>query len=124
MTVPPAASLALRHPSEADTSSIADASLSIGQSAPSEQQLIRELYDAIARTKAHYGSQNAAARALGISSATLTRASPGWLKTNAAHDRLPRPHRSTLIALTRCQDERVRATAIVLLQRRGIDIPF
>jgi hypothetical protein len=89
---------------------------------PSEQQLIQELYSAIRLLVFHFGSQNATARALGISSPTLTRASPGWLKSHTTDDRLPRPHRATLRTLARCHDENIRRHAEVLLKRRGIDI--
>jgi hypothetical protein len=84
-----------------------------------EQHLIHELYASVRLLVKTYGSQNATARALGISSPTLTRASPGWLAKNAAHDRLPRPQLATLLTFSKCEIEPIRQAAIALLARRG-----
>jgi hypothetical protein len=113
MTVTPLASVGLN-------THVANPTLANGRPTESEQHLIRELYSAVRCLVIHYGSQNAAARALGISSATLTRASDGWMKKHAAQNRLPRPRRATLLTLARYSDERICDLAALLLQRRGL----
>ena len=87
--------------------------------AGTEQDLVRELHAALRLLVEFYGTQNAAARALGVSSAMLTRTSPAWLATYAASDRLPRPHISTLQKLISCEHECVRQIAAALLARRS-----
>src|SRR5262245_45390678 len=87
--------------------------------AMSEQELIKELFAAIRGVVHLYGSQNAAARALGVSSAMLTRASPAWVSNYSTNDRPPRPHRATLLTLAGCEHEQVRQFATALLARRG-----
>lgn len=85
-----------------------------------EQELIRSLYSAIARLRRMYGSQNGTARALGVSSALLTRASEGWLQENTVDQRLPRPQNNTLQKLAVCGHASVEVVAKRLIARRGI----
>ena len=85
----------------------------------SEQDLIQELYAAIRSLMQLYGSQNAVARTLGVSSAMLTRASPAWLAAYTVHDRLARPHLGTLAKLARSSHDGVRRTALILISRRA-----
>lgn len=91
----------------------------VGPNEPSEQVLIQDLYSAVRATLLLYGSQNNAARTLGVSPATLTRASPGWINANCPSGKLPRPQRSTLEAYSKCANHRVRQAAQLLLSRRG-----
>jgi hypothetical protein len=86
---------------------------------PSEQELIHELYEALKVVVAFYGSQNNAARALHLSSSTLTRASDAWRSIHSLTGRLPRPRLATLRTLSACDDHRVREAACALLTRRG-----
>jgi hypothetical protein len=86
----------------------------------SEQELIRELYGAVRRAINFYGSQNIAARALKVSSATLTRTSDPWIRDNCRTDRLPRPQDPTLFAYSKSDYAPLQDAAIAILLRRGL----